>query len=108
MRRGDRGTDAGCATLLGMTGSELRAWMDRYGWTVRKLGARLDRGARTVQGYVAGARDVPVIFEFAVRYLEAIGDCGDYWRLADWRDASSGLVRVADIAEPEREPFDDS
>ncbi len=50
--------------------------MNERGWSVRKLAARLDRGPRTIQEYIEGAREVPVIVRLALDALDAKGERG--------------------------------
>lgn len=56
---------------------DLRTWMDERGWSVRKLATRLDRGPRTIQEYIEGAREVPTIVRLALDALDAKGERGD-------------------------------
>lgn len=51
--------------------------MDERNWSVRKLAARLDRGPRTIQEYIEGAREVPMVVRLALDALDAKGERGD-------------------------------
>ncbi len=65
------------------TALDLRAWMDQYGWSVRKLAVRLDAAPRTVQAYAAGEETMPYVWALSLELLVANGERGDRVRIVD-------------------------
>lgn len=52
-----------------MTGDELRAWMDRNGWSINRLAEQIDVDRRTVIRWRQGEWPVPRVAELAIQSL---------------------------------------
>ena len=52
-----------------MTGTELRAWMTRHGYSIHRLAGALGIHASTVQRYRDGSLKVPRLVELALPTL---------------------------------------